>query len=275
MTRGCTEGEARLSAHRKALRIVAPVALAALSLWPAPAQARRFFRARFRPTDLQLVDPGTLEVEADLGLIYGDGQSGTRAPAPDFSIGVGVFDWLELNLDSSYSQTLIGTSQAQYTGEPLWLSGCFDLYSVKDQKTGSTFGIGAQAGPRLPNLHNAQGVGFAGVALIGGGTDNFNVVASIGTALDAGQDPALVYGIDVEYDFGKDQMWSLQGEIAGGVYFGDSSPDQLLLNVGMGAQVTQRLQFLLMLITGPVYQGDRFGFQAGATYDYELWEAEK
>ncbi|MDB4989066.1 MAG: hypothetical protein JWN04_4244 [Myxococcaceae bacterium] len=239
-------------------------------VWPQQAQARRFFRARFRPGDLDLQEPGELSIETDYGLIYGDGQDGLRVPAPDFDIGLGVLDWLEVNIDSSFSQTQIGSKNAQYVGEPIWLSGRFDLYSLEDKKTGSSFGLGAQVGPRLPSLHNAQGVGVAGIGLIGGGTNNFNVVFNVGTTLDAGQSLALTYGVDLEYDFGQKKIWSLQGEVAGAHYFGNS-PDQLLINFGFGAQVTQRLQLTLLAITGPVYQGDRLGFEGGVIYDHNLW----
>ncbi|MDB4976404.1 MAG: hypothetical protein JWN48_4745, partial [Myxococcaceae bacterium] len=242
-----------------------------LLLWPQPAEARRFFRARFRPQDLELEEPGELEVETDFGIIYGDGPDGTRVPAPDFALGLGVFDWLEVNLDSSLSQTQVGTKDSQYVGEPLWLSGRFDLYSFNDKKTGGSFGLGAQVGPRLPNIHNATGVGVAGAGLVGGGTEDFNAVLSLGVTLDASQPLAVTYGVDLEYDLGQGQVWSVLGEVAGAHYFSQSQPDQLLLNVGVGAQVSKQVQLTLMAISGPVYRGDRFGLEAGVTYDHNLW----
>ena len=35
-------------------------------LWPEQAEARRFFRARFRPGDLDLEDPGELEIDTNI-----------------------------------------------------------------------------------------------------------------------------------------------------------------------------------------------------------------
>lgn len=240
-------------------------------LSPERAEARRFFRARFRPNTLELQDPGQLEIDSEMGGIYGNGQDGTRTPAPDFELGLGVLDWLEVNIDSSFSETQLGTQNKQFVGEPIWLSGRFDVYSFEDKKTGSTFGIGAQVGPRLPNIGNARGVGVAGVGLIGGGTQAFNVVLNAGSTFDASQSVAVTYGLDLEYKLKRRRKWTLDGEIAGAHYFGGGAPDQLLLNVGFGLFVNDDLQLALLLLTGPVYRGDRVGLLVDVTYDVQLW----
>ena len=233
--------------------------------------ARRFFRARFRPNTLELQDVGQLEIDSEMGGIYGDGQDGTRAPAPDFAFGLGVLDWLEVNLDSSFSETQLGTQNKQFVGEPIWLSGRFDVYSFADKQTGSTFGIGAQLGPRLPNVGNARGVGVAAVGLIGGGTQTFNVVLNTGSTLDAGQAFALTYGLDLEYKLQLRRKWTLNGEIAGAHYFGGNAQDQLLVNVGFGFVVNDDVQLGMLLLTGPVYRADRVGLLVDLTYDFHLW----
>ena len=240
-------------------------------LSPERAEARRFFRARFRPNTLELQDPGQLEIDSEMGGIYGNGQDGTRTPVPDFELGLGVLDWLEVNIDSSFSETQLGTQNKQFVGEPIWLSGRFDVYSFEDKKTGSTFGIGAQVGPRLPNIGNARGVGVAGVGLIGGGTQAFNVVLNAGSTFDASQSVAVTYGLDLEYKLKRRRKWTLDGEIAGAHYFGGGAPDQLLLNVGFGLFVNDDLQLALLLLTGPVYRGDRVGLLVDVTYDVQLW----
>lgn len=239
-------------------------------LWPGRAAARRFFRARFRPNTLELQDPGQLEIDSELGGVYGDGQDGTRTPVPDFEVGLGVFDWLELNLDSSFSETQLGT-QNKFVGEPIWLSGRFDVYSFDDKKTGNNFGIGAQVGPRLPNVGNALGVGVAAVGLIGGGSQTFNVVLNTGSTLDAGQSFALTYGLDLEYKLTLRRKWTLNGEIAGAHYFGGGAPDQLLVNAGFGLVINDDVELALLLLTGPVYRGDRVGLLVDLTYDFHLW----
>jgi hypothetical protein len=234
------------------------------------AEARRFFRARFRPGTLELQKVGELEVETEAGLIYGDGQDRSRLAIPDFALGLGVLEWLEVNLDSSLAVTKIGTADGRYVGEPLWLSGRFDLYNFEDERTGSSFGIGAQVGPRLPSLHNARGIGVGAIGLIGGGPKGLNFVLSVGSTVDAAQSLAIVYGLSVEYELERKHKWTLIGELAGARYF-DDDPDQLLLNVGFGTDLTDALELELLLLTGPVYEGDRIGLMAGFTYDHSLW----
>jgi hypothetical protein len=244
-----------------------------LAVWLSPqrAQARRFFRSRFRPDTLEIQRVGQLEVEAQLGGIYGDGPDGSRTPLPDFALGLGVLPWLEIDIDSSFAQTNIGESRASFVGEPVWVAGRFDLYNVEDKETGNTFGIGAQVGPRLPSIHNATGIGVGALALIGGGSKNLHAVVNLGSTVDASQSPSINYGIDLEYEFELRHKWSLIGEIAGAHYFGDDAPDVLLLDVGFGAELSDDLELELMVLTGPVFQGDRFGLMAGVTWDHDLW----
>ncbi|MEY4512986.1 MAG: hypothetical protein RLZZ450_5108 [Pseudomonadota bacterium] len=238
---------------------------------PQQAHARRFFRSRFRPGTLEIQRVGQLELEAQLGGIYGDGPDGTRLPLPDFALGLGVLPWLEIDIDTSFAQTNLGESSAQYVGEPVWVAGRFDLYNFEDKKTGSTFGVGAQVGPRLPSIHNAKGIGVGALGLVGGGTKNLHAVVNLGSTVDASQSPSINYGIDVEYEFELRHKWSLVGEVAGAHYFGADEPDVLLLNVGFGAELSDDLEVELMALTGPVFQGDRFGLVAGFTWDYDLW----
>src|SRR4051812_33808725 len=98
-----------------------------LSLWlqPGRAHARRFFRSRFRPGTLEIQRVGQLELQAQLGGIYGDGPDGSRTPVPDFALGLGLFPWLEVDIDTSFAQTNIGRSNAELVGEPVWVAGRF------------------------------------------------------------------------------------------------------------------------------------------------------
>jgi hypothetical protein len=255
----------------RVMRGVAACAALVVLLWPERAAARRFFRARFRPSTLELQDVGQLEIDSEMGGIYGDGQDGTRTSMPDFELGLGVLDWLEVNLDSSLSETQVGTQNKQFVGEPVWLSGRFDVYSFADTKTGDSFGIGAQVGPRLPNIGNARGVGVAALGLIGGGSQAFNVVLNAGSTLDAGQAVALTFGVDLAYTLQRRRKWTLNGEVAGAHYFGGNAPDQLLVNMGFGLIINDDVQLALLLLTGPVYRGDRVGLLVDLTYDVQLW----
>lgn len=244
-----------------------------LSVWcvAGPAQARRFFRSRFRPGDLEIQNVGELELQMELGGVYGDGEDGSRAPLPDFSLGLGLLEWLEVDIDSSYAQTQLGQSTTQYVGEPLWVTGRVELYDFKDKKTGSSFGIGAQVGPRLPNVNNAKGIGVGAVGLIGGGTKSLSVVLNLGSTVDASQSPSINFGVDLQYEFELRHKWSLLGEVAGAHFFGDDVRNQLLLNVGFGAELSDQLELNVLALTGPFFHGDRFGLLAGVQYDHDLW----
>lgn len=245
-----------------------------LTIWLCPerAHARRFFRSRFRPGTLEIQKVGQLELEAQLGGIYGDGPDGSRMPLPDFALGLGVLPWLEVDIDTSFAQTNIGTADAEFVGEPVWVAGRFDLYNFKDKKTESTFGVGVQVGPRLPSIHNARGIGVEGLGLLGGGSKNLHAVANLGSTVDASQSPSINYGIDVEYEFELRHKWALIGEVAGAHYFGADDPDVLLFNVGVAAELSDDLKLELMALTGPVFAGDRFGLVAGFTWDHDLWQ---
>ena len=236
----------------------------------AAAQAR-FFRSRFRPGTLEIPSVGQLELKGQLGGIYGDGPDGSRTPLPDFALGLGVLKWLAVGIDSSFAQVNLGEPSTQYVGEPVWLTGRFDLYNFKEQKTGSTFGIGVEVGPRLPSVNNARGIGASALGLIGGGTKSLHAVLNLGSTVDASQSPSINYGVNVEYEFELRHKWSLLGEIAGAHYFGDDEPDVLLLNVGFGAQLSEDLELDVMALTGPFFAGDRFGVVAGCKWDLELW----
>ena len=261
--------------RRSWLARAASALLLALMVWLAPQRAlaaARFFRARFRPDTLEIQRVGQLELAAQLGGIYGDGPDGSRTPLPDFAIGLGVLKWLEVDIDSSFAQTNLREKSSQYVGEPVWVSGRFDLYNFEDQKTGSKFGIGAQVGPRLPSVHNARGVGGEVLALIGGGTRRLHAVLNLGSTVDKEQSPSINYGVDLEYELALRHKWSLLCEIAGAHYFGgDEEPDVLLLNVGFSAELSEDLELELMALTGPVFRGDRFGLTAGLTWDHSLW----
>jgi hypothetical protein len=240
--------------------------------WPQPAAARRFFRARFRPGTLEIQKVGELELEAELGGIYGDGDDGSRAPVPDFTLSVGLLRWLELDLDGSFAVTKLGRPDREWVGEPLWVAARADLYNFKDEQTGSSFGIGVQAGPRLPSVHNARGIGVGALALIGGGTKTLHAVLNLGSTVDAAQSASINFGVAVEYELALRHKWSLQGELAGAHYFGaETDPNQLLLLIGFGAELREGCELSLLALTGPVFEGDRLGLLAGFKYDHELW----
>lgn len=264
------------SAPRARLRALLTVARCALCasiaatglLSPSRAEARRLFRARFEVDTLEVEKPGKLAFDAQLGSVYGDGADGSRLILPDFEVDLGITRWLELDVDTGYSYINVGSERREWVGQPIWTALRFDLYSKRNEVTGNNFGVGVQAGPRLPNLRNLGGVGFSGLVLFGGGTRKFHIVANLGSTADIEQALAFNYGVSAGYEF--DSKVSIVGQVAG-VYYFQRDTDQLLLLVGVSRALTEELEIELLALGGPVYDGDRIGLLVGMTYRTGLW----
>jgi hypothetical protein len=250
------------------LGLLLTVCVGATWLLPARAHARRFYRARFETEALDLELPGEIEIDSQSGGYYGNGQDGSRLLVPDVEIDVGICDWLEIDLDAALSITQLQTQHVQIAGDPIWLTARVDALNWKDDKDGASFGIGLQAGPRLPSVHTPKGVGVAGLLLIGGGTRALHLVSNVGALFDYQQHPAIIYGIDAEYEVGE--RWSVLANFAAAYYFrGD--PQQLLLDAGFSYKPDQRLAFSFLAIAGPFVRGDRAGALFGVSYSFQAW----
>lgn len=241
--------------------------VAALSLLPARAEARRFYRARFETDTLELELPGEIEIDSQVGGFYGDGHDGSRLVVPDVEIDVGVLEWLEIDLDAALVVSQLEPEQVMLVGDPIWLTARVDAFNWQDAETGATFGIGMQAGPRLPSVQTPVGVGFGALLLFGGGTRDLHLIANVGALLDYHQKRAVLYGIDVEYELGE--HWSVLGNFAAAYYFGD--PQQLLLGAGGAYKANKSLAFSLLAVGGPFVRGDRAGGLFGVSYSFQAW----
>jgi hypothetical protein len=259
---------ASLNGRRARAWLILPIFGALFLLLPARAQARRFYRARFETEALELELPGEIEVDSQVGGFYGDGRDGVRVLAPDVEVDFGICEWLEIDLDGALSFTQLESIHHQIAGDPLWLSARVDALNWRDQRSDAHFGIGVQVGPRLPSVHTPKGVGFAGLLLIGGGTRALHLVANVGALIDYGQERAILYGIDGEYEFGE--RWSLLANVAAVYYFG-GDPPQLLIDAGFSYKPTERLGFSLLVIGGPLVEGDRAGGLFGVSYSFQGW----
>ncbi|HEY6876842.1 MAG TPA: hypothetical protein VI299_02440, partial [Polyangiales bacterium] len=159
-------------------------------------------------------------------------------------------------------------------GDPLWTSARLELLNLENAE-GKSFGIGLQVGPRFRTVDSARGVGLGSLLLIGGGTKRLRAVANLGAFLDREQAYAIAFGGSVEWDLASRRKWTLQGQLAGAHYFGDThgdtDPDQIFVLAGCGTEVTESVQLSLLLLTGPFARGDRIGLLASVTWDHKLW----
>src|SRR5262249_17071378 len=132
-----------------------------------PAHARRV-RPLFEPTDLELEDTGTLEVDLQLGVIQSRGPA--RIMIPDFEIDFGLLPNLELDLDGAYA--VEGPSRGPFSfdhaaPDSLWPAAKVGIYDARDETAGTAFALGVQVGPKLPVAVAAHGVGIEALALVG------------------------------------------------------------------------------------------------------------
>jgi hypothetical protein len=120
----------------------------AMSLEPNGASAANRTRPGFEPTDLQIVAPGELGVDVQLGMVRG--PAATRVEVPDVEINLGLAPRVELDLDLTYA--LEGPFSAIHSApDNAWLSSKIGLLDLRDSDTARTaWAFGVQLGPRLP-----------------------------------------------------------------------------------------------------------------------------
>ena len=127
----------------------AKAALLFIIIIPALAHANR--HPQFEPTDLELEDPGTMELDLQFGFVKG--TDAHRLVLPDFEFDLGLLENLELDVDGTYSIA------GQPDGKPifldhsapdnLWVSAKVGLYDGRDDAK-HAWAFGLQVGPKLP-----------------------------------------------------------------------------------------------------------------------------
>jgi len=211
-----------------------------------------------------------LTLSAETGGSYGDGDDGSRLITPDLELHLALSKRVQLAVEGGLTVTQVGSDQREVAGDPLWLSVTATLISMENEETGAIFGAGVQVGPRLPSVGAADALGGAALLLVGGGTRRLQVVANVGGVVDRSQTAALLFGLDVQLELGKAGDWELLADV-GGLYAIDGDPAQLLVAVGAGWEVTDALELSLLVLGGPVFEGDRIGALVGLRQDFGLW----
>jgi hypothetical protein len=249
---------------------------AALALTASPARARAV-RRLFEPTDLELEDPGLLEVDGQLGIIRG--SEAFRLSAPDVEIDLGLPRGFELDLDGALTLEARPDSALAFdhaAADNLWVGIKTGLFAWNDPAAAEAWALGLQIGPKLPLAPDAHGVGIEMLALAGfhhGGTQlMLNAGGLVDPASgDSGRPRGVEGGIDLEQDLIADR-WSLTGEL-GGIYFLSDDPHQLTATVGIAWSPSQMLELSLVALAGvlPGPGNDRYGLLLGLSPKIALW----
>lgn len=244
------------------------LAIAALVTIAAPAAAQRP-RRRFEPTDLRLQPAGVAEVDVQGGLVTG--EDGQRAFVPDVEASVGISSHVELELDGTFG--LDRLSKPQFLDNTLLAARILMFDEPDAPGSSSSWSGGVQAGPRLPTLPQAHGLGMEALAIVGRTVRGVHLFAQVGSIIDPSEPVegyrsrvhpyALEAGLDLDLDLDQTDTWSLNAELGSLTYFSPHR-DQLHLAGGPALRVSKALELSVVGLVGVLPGGDRFGLLIGA-----------
>jgi hypothetical protein len=265
------------SARRaRAARTSRRFALAAF-LCASSALARRGVRPLFEPTDLELEDPGSAELDLQLGLIRSPGPF--RVVIPDFELDLGLLPNLELDVDGAYA--IEGPEQGPFAfdhaaPDSLWPSLKLGLVAWANHDDSRVFALGTQLGPKLPTAPGAHGLGVEGLALFALSLPKTHFVLSSGAFVDPAPDAASArpVGVEAGLDFAREldqrARYSLTAELSG-VHFTSGEPAQLLGTLGVSVAPNDTIELSLVALGGLLAGSDRYGFLLGVSPHFALW----
>jgi hypothetical protein len=222
---------------------------------------------RFEPTDLELEDPGTTELDLQFGPALN--SDGWRVLTPDFEADFGVLPNLELDLDGAYA--FDGNANVV---DNLWPSVKVGLGDWRDDTTKRAWALGLQAGPKLPIAPDNHGVGFEAIALFGYMVGRVHLVFDLGGLIDphdasAPRPKGFEAGVDLELVLVPDK-WSLLGELGGVRYVSDDA-HQLATTAGVQYSPNDHVDLSLVALTGFADGSDKFALLAGVSLHLGLF----
>jgi hypothetical protein len=240
------------------------------------AQARRT-RPLFEPTDLELEEPGVMEVDLQFGAIRSRGPA--RIVVPDFELDLGLLPNLELDVDGAYA--IEGPSTGPFAfdhaaPDSLWPAAKLGLYDANDADAHTALAVGVQLGPKLPVAIGSHGLGVEALALVGTAFARTHLVWNAGAFVDPdpdanpGRPTGLELGVDVDVDLDAKDTFSLQGGLSG-VRFLSSDADQLLATAGLTWSPIDALDLSLLGLCGFLAGSDRYGVLLGVSPKLRLF----
>jgi hypothetical protein len=254
---------------------VAPTLIAAAALTLSlPASAARH---HFEPTDLELQDPGFLEVDLQLGFARSDGP--WRAVLPDAEINLGLTEQVEIDVD--FGLGVEGPQQGAFSFDHLvsdnvWVAAKIGLWDERDDLKDTAWAFGVQLGPKLPLATGAHGIGYEALFLLGRSVRTTHLALNAGALVDPGAEVSrkrpigLEIGLDLDQDLGKDSPFSILAEV-GGIHWLTGDPDQFQVTAGLQWSPSEYLDLSLGGMVGLPPGSDRYAVLLGVSPKARLW----
>ena len=213
----------------------------------------------FEPTDLEFEHAGMLDFDFQLGMMRGPDYS-WRTIITDFEIDFGLTRNIELNLDGTYA--IRGTSSSPFASPQAVPDALWTSIKMSPFKWG-----GIQLGPKFPVAKPNNGIGMAGLALVGIDVLDLKVVFNTGMLADprplpgAPRPVGILAGIDVQkpIDCG---YYTLIGGVSTVRYLTDY-PHQLLTTAGFQMTPSKHLNISAVVFGGLLGGGDKYGVLLG------------
>jgi hypothetical protein len=249
-------------------------ALVALDLVLPGSAAAASKRRHFEPDDMELEDPGTLDIDLQAGPMRGDSNGKNRVLLPDFELGLGLLPNVQLEVDGAFSLDEFEHTRRHFSADPLWVATKLGLFDFEDEQH-NVWVVGLELGPRLPTL-DAAGVGYSALGLFGFLRNRVHLVLNAGFVLDPGptlsadHSRSLVLGLDLDAKLGAHTRWSLQSELSGAYYF-SADPHELAVTLGATYAVTSKLDVSATGLAGFLPGTDHAGLLLGVSPQFDLW----
>ncbi len=251
---------------RTASRILRVAALAFFVSFSA--EARPF---RFEPTDLEMVDSGLMEVDAQFGGFVG--KDSRRLALPDYEIAIGLTKRVEFDLDGMFGFGGEHLNALHTLSDPLWPSAKLGL--IDDHDRDAAFSLGLQLGPRLPT-NDYVGIGYQALALFGLRKGHAQFVFNGGALVDpsprgqAKRPWGFLGGIDFALDLDHRGEWSVISQLGIG-HYGRIYEDFATLSGGFAWQVNSKLELSAIALASPFTHDDRLGVLFGVSPRFQLF----
>lgn len=248
-------------------------------------------RPMFEPTDMEMDQPGDVEIDLQVGAIRSAGP--WRAVMPDFEIDIGILPNLELDIDGGFA--IEGPPEGPFrfdhaSPDNLWLAAKVGLLDRRDGETAAAaeiaWALGIEVGPKLPVAPGTSGAGVEALALLAHHRRRTHLAFNLGAFVDprvgvgsggsgAGSRPAgIEVGLDLARDIGPSDRFTVTAEL-GAVHFLSGDPDQLMATAGLAFAPRDELALSLVGLGGLRGGGDRYGLLLGLSGTLRVFRARR